>query len=661
MYRRLMAWGLLLCVLLLVGCGGTSAPPPSNEWSVDISGIKKIGSRLFKTTVSDICNGAVSAIGSSFTGWILGLIFGQDKSQEILDKLQMMDGKLDKIISQLNVISGKLDQLLGAIQSARDDIIANNETLAMKVPIDTIQENFGYLSYYKMSADDTQADLQNNAAKAEKFASDILDSRALDIPLTLYSIHSGITGALPGRTKGALESWTDVLIDKANAGQDLMSCYLTLEYYFGELLAVQAKGLNLVVEALHLRESSSSRLVGRDYPGTADQYINQEFKPRIETQADLFLQCVERLVVSQVDLTASPPMFLPSEAHDIFARADFVAAQCSDAFGSGTHPYGLVGRVIGEPATVNDCGKHFQSGPTYGAPTLTLDRIGDVRLYPASQGYAQWLPQHQAESYCSQYGWTVTLSEGVRFKFNRADSIAVARYHMAISAPGDFTVQIPYGPSYVTKAVYYDDTFTPAQSGDLYASFTLPARFDGDYWYVDPQPKINPTPDPKYHVQSVIYSETPYENGECRLFTLDLQMFYPKHTFNKYYSAGASLSQYSLYVGNTTATIRGCYSIPVVHEWELSGGKGVSLYACTVVDAFRDCAQQPIKWEHGEWDSTKTWEDELVGSEKMEVSPNDPISFILSNGLTAYASVGGNDVNVRMYAGAAVTFSILFE
>lgn len=439
-FERVLA--ILLAVVLLAslwGCGGGArlgdAETDVSATSVDTEqlGLDVLGGMVLKFVGEQIASAVAGTAAQEGLGWLLSLCgvgSEPDLTPEILDRVTQIDAKLATVDKKVDLLSTQLGAVMTAIGMTRDEIIANNETLQLKQAVDTINTNFQYLDYYKAS----NARTVTTKAKAKRFASDILSSSALDIPQKLDSIHSELVGSTPGVTSGALQAWTGYLISHST-GKSLYQTYLALEQTFGQILTVEAKGLTLTVEALNYRDAAAPK----GFPGTAQQFWRDRYTPHIQGQIDQFLVCVERLVASRADIRSrliapdSPAPYLPDDAAQVFARADFFAAQCS-----AKHHYGLNVRVVGDPILVSS----YVNNNRLKANTTILTQVNveagqRIRQAPI----ATWPAYYPVPKYM-QWSWNQgipgdTVKTGW-ITFRPASTIAMAKLELPAAATGDY-------------------------------------------------------------------------------------------------------------------------------------------------------------------------------------------------------------------------------
>ena len=308
---RRRIWGKIrwIIVLTLVGAMTTglmacsddnnpSSQPPPQPPEIDLP---LTPGGLFATLLQGVVSGIGSWSSQKGIGWLLSLAgVDQDKiTEEMRKQMAEMNEKLNEIINQLKVIEGELLNILKAIQMARDAIINNNENLQIADDLNIITNQYDNMKYFTVDVMGTT----KGKAQAQEMADEILSGTGYDIDQRLYNIYAGIMGKDPGVNEGAMSAWTTTLIDKVGS-EDLLSLYLSLEYYFGSLISTQSKGLSLMIEALHYRDDpvTVSEVLPQDFPGTAKEYLEQKFTPWMEAEAEEFLRCVDLLVVAGLDL-----------------------------------------------------------------------------------------------------------------------------------------------------------------------------------------------------------------------------------------------------------------------------------------------------------------------------------------------------------------------
>lgn len=459
---------------------------------------------LFKGIVSGIESWAVS----EGMGWLLSLAgVNQDKiSEEMKKQMQEMNEKLNEIIKQLQIIEGELLDILKAIQMAQDAIINNNENLKIADDLNVITNQYDNMKYFTVEVMGTT----KGKAQAQEMADEILSGTGYDIDQKLYNIYAGIMGIDPGVNEGAMSAWTTTLIDKVGS-EDLLSLYLSLEYYFGSLISTQSKGLSLMIEALHHRDDpvTASGVFPQDFPGTAKEYLEQKFTPWMEAEAEEFLRCVDRLVVAGLDLRTDATeqvKMIPDNVYHIYFRADFLAAQVSSR-----HSFGLVTRVIGEPDSVQAYIKDKVLVTANGevteiVPVGVTGHEKDVRL-AVVEHWNHW-PDGWTEAYM-QWNWGKCEGnwdnhEGF-ISFNSATEVAVAKFSLSNAVSGDYDVVVHAlreTPEFKgAKVSLYDKDGQKVDhaimEAHLYGSAVIPIRHRPSWasgrTYLDHDKRIDPT------------------------------------------------------------------------------------------------------------------------------------------------------------------------
>ena len=466
---------------------------------------------ILKWVGGKVLDSAGGWVGNEAMGFILSMFGFQDQNDarfDAIDKqLEKMDAKLDVVVSDLDKISSQLNTLLATMQLSRDQIIQQISGYNISVPQDIINNQYNNLVLLYNHDSPTAHTLQGYN-DANLFVNDLLTG-AHDIDQQLWSLHSGIVGATVGTT-GFLDACTNVLIDRANNGADLLTCYLVLENYFSELAGVEAKGLILMSEALHFHHNDLDQK-DKMFTGTVAQF-HAKYTAQLEGQVEKFLTCVDRLIVSQFDVRtdlANPVKVLPDNAGTIYRRADYLAAQLHSK-----QPTGFVIRLIGTPMELHDAlngtGVYLndrtiqvntENRTAFATDTdtrctlvsyrknLESTKEETIHFYPAilpahysAKGYLEWAP----------------LETGPIQPFHIQSQIAVAKL-VAGTASSPATNSIPYIPSrslsprswalkpesvfnrrsvgnWEEELKTYDENLQPANSGTAYYNLLVPLR-----------------------------------------------------------------------------------------------------------------------------------------------------------------------------------------
>ena len=360
------------------------------------------------------------------------------------DVLQMeMNDKLDHIAGELNAISDQLSDVAKTLSKQIHDTALQTEFDIMEGDhehyiddIDRYYKDFIYNKfanvtyYYSTTVAMRQYDVK-------EFCDEILRSGG-----TYRNNLNRIYRDLCSDSPCGIKAKTDLLQPKDGVWGSgvLMDAYLLLEQWFCQYLNKQAEGLLVLVEA-ELANDPTPEITDSDRVFSA-QMDYSKFQSDIQEEVEIFLQCVDRLVVSSAnvatDLT-SPVVFLPDEAAEVYRRADFIAAVCSDDYSPG-----LVVRLIGEPDTIQNYIDNGYPKISDGTRFLSLEHQ-DTYYYKN----IDWDFQNQT-MYSARYGKTKKYLQfrsvspvQQEFSVQPADSIAVARFILPDPALGEYTVTLP--------------------------------------------------------------------------------------------------------------------------------------------------------------------------------------------------------------------------
>lgn len=400
--------------------------------------------------------------------------FGDDTSPEA-KQLQQVKDSLDEIKKQLDAIRSGLTQLESEARLAQAQVLERIENRALSEP--------------RVAIEDAYDDLLDHLARDASGDTAWIDAMARQwyfgtqgLQHQLHRVHEGVVGteAVPGSRDGLLQSYAALLVESlrqqpAVAGA-LMAAYRALECRFADIVSLQAKGAFLMVVALNWRDHcAAEQRAGRrpvnpealvsNFPGHADDYLSSDFRPRLLRQVDLFLRCVDRLVLvrcrpgtrlvapykalprsSTAEFTMTQRALLDPDTAAVYARADCLAGgACPEV-----HGHMAILRLVGDPRGVKQeasapagskgqpradaCGLSpwhkpdgtpvltaqaesvpFEVIPVgghevnlYGAPDLQLDPA----LFPSSE-YLEWW--HEGDVLCAQRQTQVAVAKfGVR-------------------------------------------------------------------------------------------------------------------------------------------------------------------------------------------------------------------------------------------------------
>ena len=439
----LVQW-VMIVTMLLIGTGyGTgicySATGSGGSNTSDQEGVSIAGSGFASWVIKEIGSGIIAYVTGDSMGWLLSFVGGNNTDQAFVDAVGQMNQKLDMVITELGEIEEALAGLIIQINIDTDEIKNIEQQFNIADPQNIINN-----TYDNMKGVFTADKIGTSAGKtaSKDTADDILSTSGSNIDQQMYDVHAGIMGATPGVGDGAMDAFTNVLVDHTGDGQ-LLNRYKALETYFNRLVTVQTKGLSLVVEALHARDSQqvARGMPPVDYEGTAKQWMDNKFTPWMEDEVEEFLRCTARLVIAECDLrtdAGAVVSFLPGDAEEIFKRADFIAAQIAPA----RHPFGAVVRLIGEPDTIKSLIADYKVMANRGTPMnvvkLGLDKKDVMEIpvekwnhWPAgwTRAYMQW---NWDSFYDKQHFPNYQVAGFV--KFNAATTVAVAKVSLSDAA-----------------------------------------------------------------------------------------------------------------------------------------------------------------------------------------------------------------------------------
>lgn len=460
-------------------------------------------------------------------GWAVAVFLSGQGGGDWESDIQYVEQQLHDIAVDLKTIIDQLSALENELSVYTEKIIAEEQYAMMSDAIGIISNQYANM----------QALTQNYTAGSEEaetaansYACGFLDPGQYDIDQQLFDIYQVIVNYqdLDPSNGGILQNVTKALIGQLSISNgnspsvNLSSAYQTLESFFNKLLQIQLQGAVLYVEALHAKNHVLApggypfTCDATGYPGTAEQWFNEKFLGQIASEVDMFLSCVDQLVVSQADLRtniglallnpanpseANPSPFLPDGADAIFSRADFIAAQMAGEY----HSFGVVVRTVGEPDSVTAYTNNNQPPRINGQP-MTLTKLGVPYPIDQTQNYrdlqvTEWnnWPQGAKKAYMqwnwfespapSPIGWAV---------FNEATDVFVAMYTFNLESGASQTNAILDWNTTPHEAVkqeitlfYLNDKMEEDPKGHPWAHVTLPVRHRPTSWQ-------RPTPDNSY-------------------------------------------------------------------------------------------------------------------------------------------------------------------
>jgi hypothetical protein len=409
-----------------------------------------------------IMKGIGEGIGKGLTeeaiGWVLGAFGVEDPTEaalnEISDTLDEMNATLTNIESEIATLTNEVSEMMALVQLEWDDLISKYDSLNMSEPENIIQNQYNNMLSTFTTSSDKLCTAEGNAL-ATKFARQILGDYIgtnYDIDQQIYNMYANIVGKAPG-SNGALYDLTSELVDRVKAGEDIFDCYLTLENYFGQLAAIQAQGLELMIEAIHMTEKPAGYEGLTSFVGGDTEYYNK-FYTQMDEEVEMFLCCVDRLIATKVNVRSEMVQtiaYLPPETAEIYSRADFVAKKLSN-----THPAGLIIRLIGDPSYVSDwiTNKKIKvAGQDPDVISVNGETINN---------YAPILPASTPSGVNCYLEWT---QNGNVCSFKKQTTVSVVKLHYDVDTAASFATTTPDNTQ-TLNVEWYDDDFQQAAPAD---------------------------------------------------------------------------------------------------------------------------------------------------------------------------------------------------
>lgn len=284
-------------------------------------------------------------------------IFGEnptdEKLNEILNRMQVIDHKLDVLVEQLGAVQTQITNLSAQINAGFLDL----ETY-MKQDLGSDKLS-GIETLWKIYTDDLMISVDGSHTSQEvllhctssvflQFAYKIVpDQGTPQTEMYVQGINDMLlSGGLSTSNNGLLKLWTDNAIvaysKSAKTPDDLINCYNYIDSNFQNALLWEGKGALMIVTALQAIEQ-----VRPDLLENAASY-RSEYKKMLKAQAVEFRNQVERFVVTSANIkTSANANFLPDGHATVFERADYLYRQLAgETDADGLPTYGLCGRVI---------------------------------------------------------------------------------------------------------------------------------------------------------------------------------------------------------------------------------------------------------------------------------------------------------------------------
>ena len=431
-------------------------------------------------------------------------IFGEnptdEKLNEILDRMQVIDHKLDLVVEQLGAVQTQITNLSTQINAAFLDL----ETY-MKQDFGS-DKITGIETLWKIYTDELMISVDVSHTSQEvllhctssvflQFAYKVVpDQGTPQTEMYVQGINDMLlSGGLSTSNTGLLKLWTDNAIvaysKSAKTPDDLINCYNYIDSNFQNALLWEGKGALMIVTALQAIEQ-----VRPDLLETAASY-RSEYKKMLKAQAVEFRNQVERFVVTSANIkTSANANFLPDGHFTVFERTDYLYRQLAgQTDADGLPAYGLCGRVIA-PFDLSAGGTAVTAGSL---GTLSVSESATYNAETVSQ--AVIVPQ-KIDSWQTEF--RDKINEPIS-TFTLEDKWYVYRYYIDVPSDGSASgtpylkkvdldlvngikSNVPVVVNGATIKSYDESTFTAltaAASGSRlvnFGNFTITAGFAGN-------------------------------------------------------------------------------------------------------------------------------------------------------------------------------------
>ncbi len=337
-----------------------------------------------------IGQGLLTGIGSGATSWVMGrilsAILGSSSDPALMQAVQQIQTEIQAIAQAIQVIMQEISAL--AQQLALDTTILENyiQQASINEDISVIEQHYSDMQTMNTEA----ANKTPLIYDPQTFATLVLQD--WDISAHVEAISNALLGN-EGLSEGLLNTWTNYFIQEmgSQAAPGVLASYSTLlQKLFEQQLQHQFKGVALVTGAISINCDPYQKC----QPGL--DYLTQ-FDGLLAQQVERYLECVERMVLSQYDMAvqAARPAF-PSDGPGVFASADLYAAVTLSQIP------GLRGRVILPPSG---------NAPALQPASSYASSSGTLVSSPSGYKCAVWAQVHQLAGYVSsdfqvvRYAW----------------------------------------------------------------------------------------------------------------------------------------------------------------------------------------------------------------------------------------------------------------
>lgn len=248
--------------------------------------------KLTKDLLSSAASAAAGDVGSWAVGWVMANMLGidQNESVETLKKLDELDKHLTDLGKQISDVKASVEK---AEKEIKFEVDWKSLVDTLSPHVDNIDFKFQLYTKLKGSSADSTHELMNK----------ILDIDT-GVAKSLFEINrlllDGLGGVDPD-AKGILGLWIEGHANKSidpvvyvrgkfDESSALMQLYPRIENYFAYLLAIQSKGLAMLVDADNAKKDAD-----------AAKKAVESFVANFEAQSSLWLHYVAGYVVNYAD------------------------------------------------------------------------------------------------------------------------------------------------------------------------------------------------------------------------------------------------------------------------------------------------------------------------------------------------------------------------
>jgi hypothetical protein len=403
-----------------------------------------------------IGQGLLTGIGSGTTSWVMGrilsAIFGSSSDSELMQAVQQIQIELQQIAQAIQQILQEITQL--SQQLALDTTILENyiQQAAINEDISIIEQHYSDMQTMNSEAANQTPLIYDPHTFAKLVTQD------WDIGAHVEAISNALLGN-EGLSDGLLSTWTTYFMQEmgSNAAPGVLANYAALlQKLFEQQLQHQFKGVALMTGAISINCDPNQKC----QPGL--DYLTQ-FNALLAQQVERYLECVERMVLSQYNVAVSSqqPSF-PKDGPGVFASADLYAAVALN------QTPGLRGRVLLPPTGKAPA---LQPSSAYASSSGTLVQT------PSGYKCADWAAVHQLLGYENsdfqviRYAWAwpqTTPPVGAPINPGFENGVAPGYWDTTtcspVSAPNANTVVYANFTDISAVATHLDSTLTGWQS-----------------------------------------------------------------------------------------------------------------------------------------------------------------------------------------------------